>query len=280
MKVLIRIFFLGLLTINSYSQDPELGVFGGASYYLGDLNPYGHFKQSNPAFGGLYRFNTKNNRIVYRVNAFYGTVSGNDAKSNDQNHIERNLNFSSTVLEIGPMLEINFFEYELGNTSRKEYVFATPYLFAGITLFKMNPKGEYNGEWIELQPLATEGQETSQNSSKRYKLNQLSIPLGLGFKFNVNKRFAMSFEYGIRKTFTDYIDDVSGKYVDADLLTQEAGELSGELSNRSIGREGGASVNSGYARGNSKNKDWYAFAGMIVSFKLFTNTQCKRNFKK
>ena len=254
--IIILITFFSI--INVTAQIPEIGVFGGGAYYIGDLNPYTHFKQTNYAVGVIYRHNFDNERIALRVQGIYGKVSGNDAKSNDVNQLNRNLNFSSSVLEIGPLIEINFIDYIVGVMSRKKFKFQTPYLFAGITYFKMNPLGTYEGQTVELQPLATEGQETSQNASQnRYGLKQISIPLGLGYKFNVTKRFAFSLEYGIRKTFTDYLDDVSGRYPDLELLSSEAGQLSAQMSDRTLNEEGYTDLNYGTSRGNSKNKDWY-----------------------
>ena len=276
--IIILITFFSI--INVTAQIPEIGVFGGGAYYIGDLNPYTHFKQTNYAVGVIYRHNFDNERIALRVQGIYGKVSGNDAKSNDVNQLNRNLNFSSSVLEIGPLIEINFIDYIVGVMSRKKFKFQTPYLFAGITYFKMNPLGTYEGQTVELQPLATEGQETSQNASQnRYGLKQISIPLGLGYKFNVTKRFAFSLEYGIRKTFTDYLDDVSGRYPDLELLSSEAGQLSAQMSDRTLNEEGYTDLNYGTSRGNSKNKDWYSFFGAIISFRIHDQETCSKRFK-
>ena len=276
--IIILIAFFSI--INVTAQTPEIGVFGGGAYYIGDLNPYAHFNQTNYALGIIYRHNLDNERIALRVQAIYGKVSGNDAKSNDLNQLNRNLNFSSSVLEIGPLIEINFIDYIVGVMSRKKFKFQTPYLFAGITYFKMNPLGTYEGQTVELQPLATEGQETSQNASQnRYGLKQISIPLGLGYKFNITKRFAISLEYGIRKTFTDYLDDVSGRYPDLQLLSSEAGQLSAYMSDRTINEEGYTDLNYGTSRGNSKNKDWYSFFGAIISFRIHDHETCSKRFK-
>ena len=280
MKRIITILITFFSVINVSAQTPEIGVFGGGAYYIGDLNPYAHFNQTNYAVGAIYRNNFDDERIVLRFQAIYGKVSGNDAKSNDVNQLNRNLNFSSSVLEIGPLIEINFIDYILGDMSRKKFKFQTFYLFAGITYFNMNPKGTYQEEIVELQPLATEGQETSQNPSQnRYQLNQICIPLGLGYKFNVSKRFAISLEYGIRKTFTDYLDDVSGRYPDLQLLSAEAGQLSAAMSDRTVNEEGYTDLNYGMSRGNSKNKDWYSFFGAIISFRIHAQETCSKRFK-
>ena len=145
----------------------------------------------------------------------------------------------------------------------------SPYFFYEIAYFRMNPvvKNE-SGDNISLQELGTEGQGSSQNPNKQYKSQQISLPIGIGLKINLSKRFALNFEYGIRKTFTDYLDDVSGTYVNLDLLESENGQLSSELS-KSYG------VN-GLQRGNAQNKDWYAIYGAMLSYRITTNKECKR----
>ena len=280
MRGISFILILFFSVTNVTAQTPEIGVFGGGAYYIGDLNPYAHFNQTNYSVGVVYRSNFDNERVALRIQAIYGKVAGNDAMSSDVNQLNRNLNFSSSVLEIGPLIEINFIDYIVGEMSRKKFKFQTFYLLAGITYFKMNPLGTYQGEAIELQPLATEGQETSQNPSQsRYQLNQISIPLGLGYKFNISKRFAISLEYGIRKTFTDYLDDVSGRYPDLQLLSVEAGQLSAYMSDRTVNEEGYTELNYGMSRGNSKNKDWYSFFGAVISFRIFDHETCSKRFK-
>tara|TARA_B100000123_G_C25352286_1_gene263346 strand:- start:74 stop:508 length:435 start_codon:yes stop_codon:yes gene_type:complete len=140
---------------------------------------------------------------------------------------------------------------------------------------RMNPKAKYDGEWIELQPLTTEGQGTSQNNKKPYSLSQISIPFGIGAKLNLSNRVAISLEYGMRKTFTDFLDDVSGLYPNQALLVQETGtDLSAELSDRSVNPDGINNSNYGLQRGNPNNNDWYAFSGFIVTFSLVKKTSC------
>jgi len=137
-------------------------------------------------------------------------------------------------------------------------------------VFRMNPTTiDDNGNKVELRDLGTEGQGSPLNSKGKYSKMQLAIPLGVGAKFSLGKRASMSFEIGIRKTFTDYIDDIgSGSYVDPVLLAEANGPLSASLSNRSLS-------SSRYGRrGNATTKDWYVFSGMMVSFSLGKPEKC------
>jgi hypothetical protein len=251
-----------------------MGFFIGNTYYIGDLKPYSHLSQQDFVFGGIYRNNLSSNRVAFRLNFLYGKVKGNDFKSGIEQQVKRNLSFKSSIIEIGPVVEVNFFPYIQGQHETNKEGFGTPYFFAGITYMRMNPKAEYEGEWVELQPLSTEGQGTSQNDKKPYSLSQISIPFGIGAKVNISPRIAISLEYGLRKTFTDYLDDVSGLYPNQTLLAQEAGVLSAELSDRSSNPEGLNDTNFGLQRGNPNNKDWYSFSGMILTFSLVKKTSC------
>jgi hypothetical protein len=276
-KIIFSSLLCSIFIVKSYSQAPELGLFLGGSYYIGDLNPYQHFYQTKFAGGLIYRNQImSSDRLTFRMHLFYGKVGANDVDSKFENFNNRNLNFTSTIVEIGPSLEIHFLPYEIGSSKRP----GTPYLFFGLNYFKMNPMGMYDNEPIELQPLGTEGQGTSQNPNNPYKLNQLAIPLGIGLKFNLTNRIALGIEYGARKTFTDFLDDVSGTYVNPFLLEEEAGVLSAYMSDRSLNKEGAFGTNTGLSRGNSNNNDWYHFFGMTLNYRVKEYTTCKtKKFK-
>ena len=221
---LVSILILSLFLNNAVSQThtfaskSELGVMGGIMYYIGDLNPYQHFRDVEAGFGLIYKYNITAH-WAFRATAIYGKVTGNDSKSRGSDYrLNRNLHFRSTILEIGAGFELNFFKYRTGDFKYP----ISPYFIFQVAYFKMNPEGSKDGVYRELQPLGTEGQGSSQGG-KAYSLHQLSFPLGIGLKFNIAKRLSFGIEYGIRFTFTDYLDDVSGTYVDADILSAENG---------------------------------------------------------
>ena len=241
---------------------------GGGSYYIGDLNPNKHFIYSKPAFGAIVRINMTS-RWSWRFTGTYGTVWANDAKSTDVFQQNRNLNFTSSILELAVGAEIDMFKYRINDMKYP----ITPYFFYEVAYFKMNPTTTYNGQSVALQPLGTEGQGTSLSSRKKYSLNQLSIPLGIGLKFNLKSRLAISIEYGIRKTFTDFIDDVSGNYVDNASLAALNGPIAAQLSDPSV--RGTGTSTPGFNRGDPATKDWYAFYGIMLTFKPYKYNVCR-----
>ncbi len=259
--LLLILFYIHTNLVWSQSYVDEIALMAGGAYYMGDINPYTHFNNYNYHFGAGYRRTLDNKQIVLRGHVMYGRVSAESQTTN--------LNFRSTILEIGPAIEINFMPFVIGETKKYK---GTPYLFGGLTYFKMNPQTNNNGNWINLQSLGTEGQGSSLNEEDSYKTQQISLPFGLGLKINLSKRFALNMEYGMRKTFTDYLDDISGTYVNTDKLEQENGELAANLS-RSQGIEG-------LQRGNAQNKDWYSFYNVMLCFRILPSSECKNNFSR
>lgn len=243
----------------------QIGVFGGGSYYIGDLNQFNHFKNTNLSLGFIYRFHL-NSRLAVRGTFTYGRVEAYDAQSTNPTHQIRNLSFQSDILELAGGIEFNFLNYQIGN----DRFFWTPYLFIEAAVFHMNPTTEYNGQKVELRSVGTEGQGSNLSSEKSYPLFQLAIPFGLGFKINLGNRMAVSFEYGIRKTFTDYLDDVGGAdYINPSQLAAQNGNIAAALSDRSEGN-----TNLTGTRGNPKTKDWYSMFGVMLTFTLGNPDNC------
>lgn len=268
-----RFLILAILVVSfgiqSKSQRSELGVFIGTAYYIGDLNPNKHFTKTNSAGGLLYRYNF-NTRWAFKMSALFGTLEGSDKETNFNN--VRNLSFRSPLSEISGQIEFNFFNL-YPQQGKNNF---SPYMFLGISAFSFNPQAQMNGHWYDLQPLGTEGQGLERYPKKDYySLTSVSMPFGLGLKFNFLKNFSIGFEWGMRKTWTDYIDDVGGTYADPVLLASKRGPIVANLADRSI-----TSNLEGSGRGNSRTKDWYNFTGVWLSFKLFDETGSCNAYKK
>ena len=257
-KFAITLFFFATL-FTGWAQNSELGATVGASFYLGDLNPRTPCGMSRLAGGILYRYNFTP-RWAIRGNLLFAKVEGDDAITNK--HYERNLNFKSPITEISVVAELNFFK--LYNERGKN--FFSPYLFAGIGIFSFNPQAQdVDGTWYALQHLGTEGQGL-EGERDYYSLCNVAIPFGLGFRFNVSRHICIGAEWGMRFTFTDYLDDVSGNYYDNQTLRELRGPAIARLADKSdVLHEGGT------GRGNSTTKDFYSYAGATLTVK-FGNT--------
>jgi len=253
-------------TAQQFKPNTEIGLLLGTSYYLGDLNTT-HFNQPLPAAGLIIRKNI-DRRFAYKAEIMYLNLRSDERDSDDTIAVNRGLHFKSPVYELSGQIEFNFLPFQPENPL---YTW-TPFVYTGISIFHYSPKAENkDGEWIDLQPLGTEGQGTTTlfgnetETRDNYSLIQYSIAMGGGFKIAVNPSFNIILEYGARKTFTDYLDDVSTTYPGGNLLdmTNEAIYMSDPLGTHSKNME----------RGNPDKKDWYAFAGITLSFRLSNNTK-------
>jgi hypothetical protein len=254
--------FASFLSVKA--QYNEFGFMIGGSTYKGELSAhtfntdFAHF-----AFGGFYRHNW-DRRWSWKLELNFGKISGNDAFATTPFERDRNLSFESSIVELSPQVEFNFFPYETGHP---DFPF-TPYLFTGISVFKFNPMGYLGNELIELQPLGTEGQ--GYNGKKKYNRVAIAIPIGGGFKFNIG-RFGIGLEVGARRSYSDYIDDVSTTYPDPAQLLAANGATAVIMSNRSFSANDTAFAQPLFnfkQRGNSEDKDWYVFGGVTLYFRL------------
>ena len=251
MKRITLIIILGMASLGLNAQKTmEVGVFGGGSYYIGDLNPGFHFHSTKPAFGIVSRINL-DSRWTVRVTAYRGEIAGDDNVLGAVGN--RELYFNSKITDISAVAELNFFNYITGSTRN----FLTPYIFGGIGLFMLKP--EANG--VSLKELGTEGQNVGFDGRSPYQTTQLAIPFGFGFKYSLSKKLGFAFEWGLRKTFTDYIDDVSttyyldGESIDPANLEQSMSDPTG-------------SHEPWQGRGNVSTNDWYAFFSITVTYKF------------
>ena len=259
----IAIIVLGFNANAQYKENTEVGLLGGISYYLGDLNTT-HFNNSLP-FGGIVIRKNIDRRFSYKAELLYINISADDRDdTNDPIAMDRGLHFRSSIFELSGQIEFNFLPFEAGNAL---YTW-TPFVYTGISFFNFNPQAEdKKGEWLDLQPLGTEGQGfESFPERKKYPLTQLAIPLGGGLKIAVNPSFNIILEYGVRKTFTDYLDDVSTTYPGNQQFINEDRRASGLMSDPKGNHE------IGDQRGNPDKNDWYSFAGITLSFKLNNQT--------
>jgi hypothetical protein len=260
------IFFLiiafGPLTLTA--QRWHITAFGGVSNYQGDLQEKRlTTSQSHGSFGlgAQYDLTTK---FSLRGGLTYGKISADDKLNKDPLLVNRNLNFTSQLLEGSIMAEYRIFDLD-----EKKF---TPYVFAGLAVFGFDPYTyDTVGTRYYLQPYSTEGQGLSAYPDRKpYSRTQLAIPFGAGIKLRLTDRVTLGYEIGLRKTFTDYIDDLSTRYVDEAALLAAKGSKAVELAYRGGELKNGDPTYpaDGTIRGGSHVKDWYYFQGVTVGFRL------------
>lgn len=290
-----------------------VGISLNALNYYGDLSPMPKklstdLSLTRPAIG--FSFTHRFGPRYQLLAAFtYGGIRGSDNQSADSQDQEngifrynRNLSFRNRIKELSVVAQIDLFENSSTYLSR---VRGTPYLYGGISVFHHNPQAQApefdaagnptgrKGEWVDLQPLGTEGQyadllQTDANYGiKPYKRIQVAIPIGIGVRFKLNEVIDIAGEFGFRYTFTDYLDDVSRNYVDLGVFNNNA--LAGAMSYRSndvatpnytyVGRDGRTyntlagygSENRENIRGNKSNKDLFTVTTIRATYIINRN---------
>lgn len=257
-KVFIIKILTLVLSLSANAQFSEIGVFGGGSYFIGDVGDYGLQLPKGYAAGIFYKYNFDRHWAV-RAQVNYGFIQNSDSESDLEYRVNRNLSFQSEIWEASLMAEFNFLRFEPGTRDNK-----TPYLVGGWGVFKFNPQAEYNGELHDLRPLATEGQLTTENSDGFYNLGSHFFIFGLGYKWAIGDITTIGIEGTFRSTKTDYLDDVSGYYADPDVIEQEYGSVAAALSDRSLSQTEKADT----YRGNPQTDDWYIFTGITIQFRF------------
>ncbi len=257
-----------LLANNAFAQHSEVGLWIGSGTYLGDLNTNYDMTKTRPGFGAVYRY-TLNDYIMLKAGVGFTRLVGNDASSKNPYQEARNLNFRSNLIEVSGQIDLHFQKYIIGSA---KHAF-TPYLTTGLALFYFNPRTSYEGETYNLHELGTEGQQNSDYTGRKpYKLIQPAIPFGGGIKYWMRKGWNFYVEIAYRKTFTDYIDDVSSTFTDTYLLGD--GTIAAELSDRSD--EVGEPIGEiGKQRGFLTDKDGYIMTNVGVTYTLF-NRACPK----
>jgi hypothetical protein len=289
---LLPVLFLLITCFSSKSQSVgfldgkvELGLNLGPSFFLGDLGGTRgkgktFVKDVNFPFTklmkGLYLNIYPREWLGFRLAANFGELEAADSIISSGGKDEwfrkkRNLYFKSKLSEAYFAMEIYptvFLEQYDGLQGKLR-----PYGLIGIGIYHFNPTAEYiepNGErrWVDLKPLRLEGQGTSQYPDRQeYKLTQMNIPMGFGVKYYVKETMYIGLEILHRKTFTDYIDDVSTKYVDPVIFNQYLSPQDAVVANQLYYRENllpnyRPTRHIGQQRGDPTENDAY-FSGLL-----------------
>ncbi len=266
--VLCAASFLGV-----NSQEWTADFFVGTANYQGDLLEKRYTMQNSHLALGLgagYRFN-EHARV--RALLSFGKVTADDKDNKDAFLLARNLNFFSNITELSVTAHYDFFDMH--------YSRVTPYVFAGVGLFHFNPYTyDSLGSKVNLKPLSTEGQGlTAYPNRKPYSLMQFNIPFGAGIKFAITESITLAWEIGLRKTFTDYLDDLSTTYVSEAVLLAERGPVAASLAYRGdeLKSSPGTYPIDGTVRGGQEFKDWYYFSGITASYNLPVGSSFKNS---
>ena len=255
-KLLLLSMFCPVIALSQ--QRFHVTLFGGLSNYAGDLQDHRFtLQQSNFAFGAGIKYDITP-AIAVRLAYNHGTIEGDDKKSKDPLLQARNLSFISKINEGSLLIEYTPLNMEDHKVS--------PFIYSGVSVFHFNPYAyDSVGNKVYLKPLSTEGQGLAPDR-KPYNLTQFAIPVGIGLKIRINENTILAYELSARKTFTDYLDDLSTTYFDQTALAQARGPKAVEMAYRGGELKNGNPTypEQGGVRGGPKYKDWYYFTGFTL----------------
>jgi len=230
-KSFVLLIVIALCQSNLIAQQSEIGFGLGGFKYTGDLARGISLKSIKPAGTAFYRTNLSN-AVSFRVSITAGKLGASDDKNTiDPFAQQRNASFNIFLFEASTVFEYHFLKWR----SEETLIRWTPYLFGGIGVFGISGMGEKPEEYSNIQP---------------------ALPFGLGFKYILNPRWYVGLEYGARKTFFDYLDNVSG----------------------------GDGVFKNYEYGNEYDNDLYHYIGLSLTYSFYTipcpNSPYRKNYRQ
>ena len=210
-----------LLSFPVLGQNVDLGIAGGLSYYVGEINPSKQMMNGPKSSIGLFYRKNINKRYALRYGVNYAKLTATDKVRSTDLSEYRHLSFSSDLWEAYGVIEFNFIPYQINNRATSKF---SPFVFIGLAAFKV--ESEVRGRGLDVL---------------ESDLISVSIPFGLGVKFNFSENLGLAIEWGMRKTFSDKVDGLPKKYAD------------------------------GYQLSNSQYNDWYSIVGLTLNYKILTH---------
>ncbi|BDS11719.1 DUF6089 family protein [Aureispira anguillae] len=275
----------------------EVGLHLGTTQFLGDLGGTSSagqgfiadtdFLSIRSSFGLFSRYNM-GGHFSFRLEMSYINLAGNDkfagkdfssTKFGSEDgwfRYYRNLHVHTHVFELSNSCQFIPYNFKLTGsryTNSKQNVLS-PYFVLGAGFIVFSPQAKYDGKWVDLKPLSTEGQGIIAGKDP-YSSVQFIIPTGFGIQWEHNHDWLLSIEISHRFTFTDYLDDVSTDYVHpsifADHFSPEKAALATALARRSQEQDPqdiyGYITAPGAQRGDPKNND--AYYTIAVRFAIY-----------
>ncbi|MCZ4695901.1 hypothetical protein DWB61_14750 [Ancylomarina euxinus] len=205
----ILFFFVGHSVLAQNSSD--VGIIAGTNYYLGDINPNKQLYSSSPTLGFMYRYNM-GPRYALRTSLSFGNLKANDLDFDNKYQQSRAASFETELVDFSIQMEFNFQPFLVPLSSRAKRF--SPYITSGLSYVS----------------------SSSTTSS-------FAIPMGVGCKYLIGKRWTAAVEWSFKKTFTDDLDGLS----DPNKLN---------IANK------------------FHNDDWISFLGVTLTLQLFNDLQC------
>ncbi len=175
--------------------------------------------------------------------------------------------------------QLEFSPFRMNPESRRAHKRGQPFIGLGLGYFHFTPYSTVAGgtKYVEIYKLHLEGDGFGGSYPKAYSLWQFCIPMTIGWKWDVGQHLNLGVDFMYRKTFTDYLDGVSGKYIDpkeyalhlspADAVTAAA------VADKAYLKKLAQPNVAGNMRGNPGNKDSYSTLSFTIYYKVFARSR-------
>lgn len=204
----------------------EAGMLLGAANYSGDLAEKDiYLSETRLSYGAFTRYFLTKHYVV-RAHLYVCSISGDDANATAPLVRQRSVRFGANMLEVGFSGEWHILGKERYSNTGIHQHFLSPYLFLGLGGVLSAVKPEYYGapqdrdKYLTL-PLPEKGEQQQ----------FITAQMGIGVRADINERFVIGAEMGVRPMFSDLLDGVS-------------------------------------LNGNPDKNDWYYLGGVTLSFIL------------
>ncbi|MBN2682604.1 MAG: hypothetical protein JXR58_08855 [Bacteroidales bacterium] len=188
---------------------------GGAdrdgTHFMRDME----MKKSQPLFflGARYKILEV---FAVKLNLNYTWVGASDELTNWPGRLNRGITSKSPIFEFSTQAEYSITKERFGS----RYTFArlrnirnlkiNTYVFLGVGGVFFAPKIRVDGAWISAKDIDPE-MYSSIGDADFHKLNVV-IPVGIGFKYGINRLWSLGIEFTERFTTTDHLEGWSDKY--------------------------------------------------------------------
>ncbi|MBI9035738.1 MAG: outer membrane beta-barrel protein [Bacteroidales bacterium] len=211
MKRIALFILVNTLCLSAMSQLAEVGVFGGGSFYMGDLNPDMPFYKTKAAYGVCGRYNF-GERLAVKLDGKYAGLAASNGDRNVLPHMADS-NFDTKAIAISVTGEWNYLDYFIG--SKKSNF--TPYLFGGFGFQSVKTITDAN----DIAKIEVEGQKTYA-VEENFLQQHLIFPFGFGVKMNLTKKIGLNFDWTMVKTLSDLVDKQRHNTINGEQLTNKS----------------------------------------------------------
>lgn len=229
-KKILLVFVTVWITVSGSAQrTADIGIWGGASNYFGDMDEVMPFQSFNLNFGAYFRYNF-NARVGLRAMFLTGSFAEEGVIEGTPWIYDKN------VQDLSLQIEINYLKYILGEKKTPFSAYVTAGLGVAYFPYNMDPNV------IELfNADHNKGSEIIEES-----VIVTTIPFGLGFKYSLGRRLGIGIEYQMRKIFSDKLDDLDDPLAHINGLGEEITYTTGV-----------------------HNNDWSGYLGLHLTYMIY-----------